>query len=362
MTNVCIYCIILQCLFEMPIPQVCSQPGARRLDYVNLLQSLQNVLSTMSCIETVYMDAREELSILESAEIQSNISFLLAAIAAILAQAEDVICRMDLFKPCYGSQINWKPKSEEFWEDLDKRVTLSFENLTKSINSEELCISCDSRVIPSVFTRGRAAILLLMDCHELIWKSRKAEQLLPVALQVPLPGSAEVQKDSTEASKEEARKQGLKEKILGNAYLPAILIHTILLSGLGVFLLLVLGTKSLVSGTVKFLSSKEARRQSTFSLQSKSIVFVMNLTYDNIFDCTTCSSSRQICSVCFQVLAFTVAYCHGYCLDTLESQSFFGEPATRCIQPDVFLLCMAANLFLDNSGNLHSISGRSCCF
>jgi hypothetical protein len=253
---------IAQCLFEMPIPQVCSQPGAKRIDYVNLLKSLQNILSTMSCIETVYMDAREELSVLETAEIQSHVSFLLAAVAGMLAQAEDVLCRMDPFKPCYGPEIYWRPNSEAFWEELDNRVLSSLEILTKGINSGELCMNSDNRVIPSVFTRGRAAILMLMDCHQLIQKSRKAERLLAIALQLHLPRDAELQEDSIDASKEVEGKPGLKEKILGNAYLPAILIHTILLSGLGVFLLLILGTKSLVTGTLKFLSSKEARKQS----------------------------------------------------------------------------------------------------
>lgn len=98
-------------LFEPPLPQLTSQWGAKRADYCNVLEGLTTILSTLSCMETIYMEACRELVSDSSEVVLSDLVYVMASISSVYGIDSDALSTIPIFKPSYGNDICWKPQS-----------------------------------------------------------------------------------------------------------------------------------------------------------------------------------------------------------------------------------------------------------
>ena len=96
-------------------------------------------------------------------------------------------------------------------------------------------------------------MLFVMNLCTLAEDIHNCEGLISKALDIPI--------DHNDIN--ENVENGLKQKILGNAYLPAILVHTALVSGGAVYALVIMSCAKLYKGTKAFFRSREDRVQST---------------------------------------------------------------------------------------------------
>lgn len=216
--------------------------GARRQDFVATLESLRTLLSTLCCIETIHVEAAAEIA----RELNiSDITCIFASLCSCLAHLSYAMNLVKSSKFCKGLQIPWKPRAPEFWEDIKASVD-SFASSASVAAMEQPA---------SLSSRGRDSMLLIMNLYSLIQDIQQCEDSISKALDVPITPKGKV---------EDKVKLGLKEKILGNAYLPSILVHCALLSGLAVYALVIASIVKLFKGTKAFFKSKEDRTRSTY--------------------------------------------------------------------------------------------------
>ena len=238
------------CLFELPLPGLSSHVGARRADFVALLGGLRTLLSTVCCVETIFATASLEMALCghDTAPVQ----FALAAVAAVLSEASIVLSTMPLLGPCKGEKLSWRPHGTQFWSDLEKDVKAFADRVQSDSINDNIRIS----------ERGRDMMLLLMNAETLVRDARKCEGLVAAALDVPVASSEDSigEKAATDTKVvETAPKKSLKEKIAGNAYLPAFLVHSVLLSGAAQYVLVVLSTIKFFTGSFAFMRSRTER-------------------------------------------------------------------------------------------------------
>lgn len=232
----------MKCLFELPLPEISSHVGARRKDFVATLESLRNLLSTLCCIETIYMHAAEEIA--KDIDI-SDITCIFALLCSCLANLSYALNLVKSSRLCKGVQAPWKPKAPEFWQEIKT-----------SVDSIASIASVDAMKQPvSLSSRGRDSMLLIMNLYSLIQDVQHCEDSISKALDVPI---------TPKYKTADKGKFGLKEKILENAYLPSILVHCALLSGGAVYALVIASSVKLFKGTKAFLKSKEDRSRSTY--------------------------------------------------------------------------------------------------
>jgi len=192
------------CLFEVPLPGVTSHVGARRGDFVELLRGLRTLLSTLCCIETIYPTGAQELA--RSGHDTAPVQCVMAAVASVLGGLSPVLSTMPVLGVCKGKKLAWRPRDSSFWDGLERDIT----SFAKVVRDE--AIKDNIRMSE----RGRDMMLLMMNCQTLISDAKACEALAATALDVVAPSS----KDSL----------SLKERIVGNGYLPALLVNSILLS------------------------------------------------------------------------------------------------------------------------------------
>jgi hypothetical protein len=231
-------------LFELPLPGVASQVGARRADFAELLKSLRTLLSTVCCIETIHVGAASELS---KDHDLSPVKFCLASVTSVVQELGSVLGTMPLFGPCKGKELSWRPREPSFWADLETSMN------NQAFIIEEYAIKQNIKVSE----RGRDMMLLIMNCKTLLSNARLCESLVCKALDVPTA------KDSVKVVEEiknaQESKPTLKDKIAGNAYFPGIIVHAVLLSGIAQYVLVILSTAKFFKGLVSCIRSKTER-------------------------------------------------------------------------------------------------------
>lgn len=232
--------VFLQCLFEIPLPQLASHVGARRADFVKILEDLRALLSTLCCIEDIHVQAAGEIG--GNLDIQ-GLQYTLAMISSCLAHMSYALALVKTSKYCKGSKAPWKPRAPQFWEGLEDAVRSLASSASAAAINDPMPIS----------SRGRDFILFVMNVESFVGDIRQCEQSIARALDIPNPDN----------KCEEKEKVGLKEKIFGNAYLPSILVHTALISGGAVYALVVISLVKLLKGSKAFLKSREERIKST---------------------------------------------------------------------------------------------------
>lgn len=242
------------CLFEVPLPGVSSHVGARRGDFVKLLDGLRTLLSTVCCIETIYPTGSLELA--RSGHDTSPVQSVMAAVAAVLGEMSSVLSKMPVFGPCKGKTLKWRPKDAQFWDDLERDIV----SLAKAVREE--AIQDNIRMSE----RGRDMMLLMMNSQTLISDVRAFEVLTAIALDVGVEtGASAVEaamdygNEKETQKKQETERKGLKERIAGNGYLPALLVHSILLSGGAQYAIIVLSTINFFKGVFAFVRSRAER-------------------------------------------------------------------------------------------------------
>ncbi len=192
------------CLFEVPLPGVTSHVGARRGDFVELLRGLRTLLSTLCCIETIYPTGALELA--RSGHDTSPVQCVMAAVASVLGGLSSVLSTMPVLGVCKGEKLAWRPQDSAFWDGLERDIT----SFAKVVRDE--AIKDNIRMSE----RGRDMMLMMMNCQTLISDAKACEALAATALDVVVAPSS---KDPL----------SLKERIVGNGYLPALLVNSILL-------------------------------------------------------------------------------------------------------------------------------------
>lgn len=228
------------CLFETPLPEITSHVGARRSDFVGILESLRTMLSTVCCMERIHMKASHELV---SGGDLAPLTTVLAELAAIVSNMSHVLFDMDLWKPCKGENVSWKPRGKEFWNTMQQKLVKFSDQTIDTINLKGSSKSASSQ---------NDAMLLVLNCYSLILDIKGCENQVCKALDIALDAN-----ESEDESKAESR--GLKEKIFSNAYLPSIIIHGLLLSGAAVYGLVIMSCLKLIKGSKLALSSGKAR-------------------------------------------------------------------------------------------------------
>jgi len=228
-------------LFELPIPEVTSHVGARRADFVKLLESLRTMLSTLCCIESLQSHASSGTHI-----DLSPLTYVMAALASVMLDFGIVLKRMELFKPCKGGNLMWTPKNQEFWQDLEQ-IIAEYADSGLKVTEKQYSLSMSSKT--------RDLMVLTMNIETLIQDMKACQQNLCKSLDVDCNLSEKVTDEHLEKS--------TKEKIFGNAYLPSTIIHCAVLSGAAVYAVVILSCVKLVKGAKLFIKSKEERRKST---------------------------------------------------------------------------------------------------
>lgn len=228
------------CLFETPLPEITSHVGARRSDFVGVLESLRAMLSTICCIETIHVKASQELV---SEKDVAPLTIVMAELSAILLKMSHVLSDMDLWKPCKGEKVSWKPQGGEFWNTMEQNLINFSDKAIDTINSQGSNKSTSSQ---------NDAMLLVLNCYSLIQDIRGCEFQLCKALDI------DVHADKLE-DESNAEAPGLKDKIFSNAYLPSIIIHGLLLSGAAVYGLVIMSSIKLVKGSKLVLTSAKDR-------------------------------------------------------------------------------------------------------
>lgn len=252
---------LMTCLLEIPLPGMTSHVGARRADFVRLLGCLRTVLSTVCCIETIFATASLELALCghDTAPVQ----YVLAAVAAMVSQASSVLATMPVLGPCKGEGLLWRPQSGQFWGELEESVAAFKTRVRDAAIAENIRLS----------QRGRDMMLLLMNTETLVRDARKCEALLAAALDVPVEdveacGKEEMEAETNHEAKpesdtktkaEKASKGWSKARIVENAYLPSLLVHSVLLSGLAQYALVVMSTINFFKGCAAFARSRAER-------------------------------------------------------------------------------------------------------
>lgn len=243
----------LQCLFEIPIPEVTSHVGARRADFVQLLESLRTMLSTLCCIESLQAHASSSIHI-----DLSPLTFVMAALASAMLDFGIVLKRMELFKPCKGGKLKWMPKTQDFWQDLE-HVIAEYADSGLKVTEKQYSLSMSSKT--------RDLMVLTMNIETLIQDMKACQRNLCKSLDIDC--------DLCEKVTDESLEKSTKEKIFGNAYLPSTIIHCAVLSGAAVYAVVILSCFKLVKGAKLFINSKEERRKSKYL---PSIFHVCNAT------------------------------------------------------------------------------------
>lgn len=229
------------CLFETPLPEITSHVGARRADFVDVLESLRTMLSTVCCMERIHMKASQELV---SGGDLAPLTTVLAELAAIVLNMSHVLSDMDLWKPCKGEKVSWKPQGKEFWNTMQQKLVKFSDQTIDTINLKVSSKSASSQ---------NDAMLLVLNCYSLIQDIKGCEFQVCKALDIAV--------DAIDESENEpkAESRGLKEKIFSNAYLPSIIIHGLLLSGAAVYGLVIMSCIKLIKGSKLVFSSGKDR-------------------------------------------------------------------------------------------------------
>ena len=244
---------LLTCLLEVPLPGMTSHVGARRSDFVRLLGCLRTVLSTVCCIETIFATATVELALCghDTAPVQCA----LAAVAAVVSRASSVLATMPVMGPCKGEGLSWRPLSGQFWAELEESVAAFDARVRDAAIKENIRVS----------QRGRDMMLLLMNVQTLVRDARKCEALVATALDVPVEADdarasrGADEKETEDEKGETARGWMSKERIIENGYLPGLLVHSVLLSGLAQYALIVMSAITFFKGCIAFARSRAER-------------------------------------------------------------------------------------------------------
>ena len=205
-----------------------------------LLNGIRAILSTLCCIETIHVQGAREIA--EDLDL-SRLSYVMASFSSCLAHLSLALNLVKTSKCCKGPGTLWRPKTPDFWEDIKNSIDNFASSATKTAMNRKTYVS----------SRGRDSMLFVMNLSTLAEDIHNCEELISKALDIP----------SEHVGIKENVENGLKQKILGNAYLPAILVHTALLSGGAVYALVIISCSKLYKGTKAFFQSREDRVKST---------------------------------------------------------------------------------------------------
>lgn len=288
----------------MPLPEISSHVGARRSDFVEILDCIRTLLSTLCCIETIHVQAGRELDNIDI----GTLVYIMASASSTLADLSNALNLVRTSQCCKGPQISWKPKAPEYWEELENMVSTLANSASDAITGINMSLS----------SRGRDAMLLLMNLESLIHDMKQCEVSISRALDVSKP---------TQPVSETIKNKNLKEKLIHNAYIPSLLVHTALLSGGAVYMLVILSLVKLFKGTKAFFRSAEER------LESASIYpYLYNIhSFFTLSYAFCCSYKGSTCAVRFQVLDGLVIDNHVNCFDSLEDEIFLRESTSKCV-------------------------------
>lgn len=205
-----------------------------------VLNGIREILSTLCCIETIHVQGAGEIA----ADLDlSQLSYVMASLSSCLAHLSHALNLVKTSKCCKGPGTLWRPKMPDFWEDVKNSIDTFASSATETAMNRETRVS----------SRGRDSMLFVMNLCTLAENIHNCEGLISKALDIP----------SDHNDINENVENGLKQKILGNAYLPAILVHTALVSGGAVYALVIMSCAKLYKGTKAFFRSREDRVQST---------------------------------------------------------------------------------------------------
>ena len=226
------------CAFEPPIPGFSSQWGARKDLYEEALLSTKSLLSIINCLETSIAEANFEAKCLLKGEmINSIICRTMASVAALASSAAETLQSMPLGRKCYGPSLKWQPKDAEFWEGMQNELSLASDAIVEAASLDQDEGEDVESGLPLKVLKGRSTLLMLTTCESLVAQMQELENKLSIALAIRQP-----QKSDQTLS--------LKEKLMQNPYAPSCVMHSLLLSSLLVWALIVVGMKILYNAIV----------------------------------------------------------------------------------------------------------------
>lgn len=224
--------------FEPPIPGVSSQWGARKDLYEEVLLSTKALLSVINSLETSIAEANFEAKTLLKGElINCIICRTMASTAALASSAAETLQSMPLGKKCYGPSIKWKPRDADFWEEMRKDLSLASDAILEAALQDQDEGEDAESGLPLKVLKGRSTLLMLATCESLLAQMQDLENKLSVALAIRQP-----QKNDQTLS--------FKDKLMQNPYAPSCVMHTLLLSSLLVWALIIDGMKLLYDTVV----------------------------------------------------------------------------------------------------------------
>lgn len=239
------------CLFEPPIPGCCSQFGAKRYLYENVLKATRRVISVIGCLETSVMNGTyESKELMKQGDFNDALNAALGSTAAVLAQAAYVLQDMPLGKKCYGPSLRWRPKGPPFYSVIEIQINKIYDRLLQAagLDNSSKEIAGDDSGMPRELIKGYNALLTLTTCNSLLKEVQDLEWRICEALEIPTGFESKKEVD-------------IKTKIMRDPYAPSIIMHTCLLSSLLVWGLIIQGMKLTVSYCVGPLSKLRWRNK-----------------------------------------------------------------------------------------------------
>jgi hypothetical protein len=226
------------CAFEPPIPGFSSQWGARKDLYEQALLSTKAFLSIINCLETSIVEANFEAKCLLKGEmINSIICRTMASMAALASSAAETLQSMPLGKKCYGPSLKWHPKDADFWEGMRNDLSLASDAILEAASLDQDEGEDVESGLPLKVLKGRSTLLMLTTCESLIAQMQDLENKLSIALAIRQPQKSE-------------QSLSLKNKLMQNPYAPSCIMHSLLLSSLLVWALIIDGMKILYNAIV----------------------------------------------------------------------------------------------------------------